>query len=93
YFVSAVLYDAASLKYLKIETNGGNTMDSSENSKLENEIFQKLEEAEREADTTDKRYSSREVLSALNEGSCWFRTFLFHLSSITRLYVNLPLTA
>lgn len=36
-------------------------------SKIENEIFCKLQEAEREAETTDKRYSSEEVLEAMRE--------------------------
>lgn len=43
------------------------SMEAFENLQLESEIFFKLQEAEREAELTDKRYSSKEVLSAMQE--------------------------
>ena len=43
------------------------SMEAYENLQLESEVFFKLQEAEREAELTDKRYSSKEVLAAMRE--------------------------
>ncbi len=43
------------------------SMEAYEKLQLESEIFFKLQEAEREAEMTDKRYSSKEVLKAMEE--------------------------
>lgn len=43
------------------------SMEAYENLQLESEVYFKLQEAEREAELTDKRYSSREVLAAMRE--------------------------
>lgn len=41
------------------------SMDAFEKLQFESEVFFKLQEAEREAELTDQRYSSKEVLKAL----------------------------
>ena len=41
------------------------SMDAFENLQFESEVYFKLQEAEREAKLTDKRYSSKEVLKAM----------------------------
>ena len=41
------------------------SMEAYENLQLESEVYYKLQEAEREAELTDKRYSSKEVLAAM----------------------------
>ena len=41
------------------------SMEAYENLRLESEIYFKLLEAEREAEATDKRYSSKDVLKAM----------------------------
>lgn len=43
------------------------SMEAYENLQLESEVYFKLQEAEREAEFTDKRYSSKEVLKAMRE--------------------------
>ncbi len=43
------------------------SMEAFENLQFESEIFLKLQEAEREAEMTDKRYSSKDVLRAMRE--------------------------
>ena len=43
------------------------SMEAYENLQLESEIFFKLQESEREADLTDKRYSEKDVLRAMRE--------------------------
>ncbi len=43
------------------------SMEAYENLQLESEVYYKLQEAEREAELTDKRYSSKEVLAAMRE--------------------------
>ena len=43
------------------------SMEAYENLQLESEVNFKLQEAEREAELTDKRYSSKEVLAAMRE--------------------------
>lgn len=43
------------------------SMEAYENLQLESEVYFKLQEAEREAEFTDKRYSSKEVLAAMRE--------------------------
>lgn len=43
------------------------SMESYEKLQLDSEIYAKLLEAEREADLTDQRYSSKEVLKAMRE--------------------------
>ncbi len=43
------------------------SMEAFENLQFESEIFFKLQEAEREAEMTDKRYSSKDVLRAMRE--------------------------
>ncbi len=43
------------------------SMEAYENLQLESEVYFKLQEAEREAELTDKRYSSKEVLKAMRE--------------------------
>ena len=43
------------------------SMEAYENLQLESEVFLKLQEAEREAELTDKRYSSKEVLAAMRD--------------------------
>jgi len=43
------------------------SMDAYENLQFESEIYFKLQEAEREAETTKKRYSSKDVLKAMRE--------------------------
>ena len=42
-------------------------MDNREQLQLDSEIYAKLHEAEREADFTDQRYTSKEVLNAMRE--------------------------
>ena len=44
-------------------------MEAYENLRLESEIYFKLLEAEREAEATDKRYSSKDVLKAMREAT------------------------
>ena len=43
------------------------SMEAYENLQLESEVFFKLQEAEREAELTDKRYSSKDVLAAMRD--------------------------
>lgn len=43
------------------------SMEAFENLQFESEVYFKLQEAEREAELTDKRYSSKEVLKAMRE--------------------------
>ena len=43
------------------------SMEAYENLQMESEVYFKLQEAEREAEFTDKRYSSKEVLAAMRE--------------------------
>ena len=43
------------------------SMEAYENLQLESEVYFKLQEAEREAELTDKRYSSKEVLAAMRD--------------------------
>ena len=43
------------------------SMEAFENLQLDSEIYFKLREAEREAELTDQRYSSKEVLKAMKE--------------------------
>ena len=44
-------------------------MDAYESMQFESEIYVKLAEAEREAQPTDKRYSSKEVLAAMKKAT------------------------
>ena len=43
------------------------SMEAYENLQFESEVYFKLKEAEREAELTDTRYSSKEVLKAMRE--------------------------
>ena len=43
------------------------SMDAFENLQFESEVYFKLQEAEREAKLTDKRYSSKEVLMSMRD--------------------------
>ena len=43
------------------------SMEAYENLQLESEVYFKLQEAEREAELTDKRYSSKDVLAAMRD--------------------------
>lgn len=43
------------------------SMEAFESLQFESEVYSKLQAAEREADLTDKRYSSKEVLQAMRE--------------------------
>ena len=43
------------------------SMEAFESLQFESEVYFKLQEAEREAELTDKRYSSKEVLKAMKE--------------------------
>lgn len=43
------------------------SMEAFENLRIESEIYFKLQEAEREAEQTGKRFSSKEVLKAMKE--------------------------
>ena len=43
------------------------SMEAYENLQLESEVYYKLQEAEREAELTDKRFSSKEVLAAMRD--------------------------
>lgn len=43
------------------------SMEAYENLQFESEVYFKLQEAEREAEATDKRYSSKDVLKAMRE--------------------------
>ena len=43
------------------------SMEAFESLQFESEVYFKLQAAEREADLTDKRYSSKEVLQAMRE--------------------------
>ncbi len=43
------------------------SMEAYEKLQLESEVYFKLREAEREAETTDRRYSSKDVLKAMRE--------------------------
>ena len=45
------------------------SMEAYENLRLESEIYFTLLEAEREAEATDKRYSSKDVLKAMREAA------------------------
>lgn len=40
-------------------------MEAFENLQIESEVYFKLQEAEREAELTDQRYSSKEILKAM----------------------------
>ena len=42
-------------------------MEAFENLQFESEVYFKLQEAEREAEMTDKRYSSKDVLKMMKE--------------------------
>lgn len=42
-------------------------MEAYENLQFESDVYFKLQEAEREAEMTDQRYSSKEVLKAMKE--------------------------
>ena len=42
------------------------SMEAFENLQFESEVYFKLQEAEREAELTDQRYSSKDVLKAMN---------------------------
>jgi prevent-host-death family protein len=43
------------------------SIEAFENLQFESEVYFKLQEAEREAELTDKRYSSKEVLKAMKD--------------------------
>ena len=43
------------------------SMEAYENLQFDSEVYFKLKEAEREAEVTDRRYSSKEVLKAMRE--------------------------
>ena len=43
------------------------SMEAYENLQFESDVYFKLQEAEREAEATDKRYSSRDVLKAMRD--------------------------
>ena len=43
------------------------SMDSFENLEFDSEVYHKLKEAEREAELTDRRFSSKEVLSSIKQ--------------------------
>ena len=43
------------------------SMEAFESLQFESEVYSKLQAAEREADLTDKRYSSKEVLQAMRD--------------------------
>lgn len=43
------------------------SMEAYENLQLDSEVYFKLKEAEREAELTDKRYSSKDILKAMRE--------------------------
>lgn len=43
------------------------SIEAFENLQFESEVYFKLQEAEREAELTDKRYSSKDVLKAMRE--------------------------
>ena len=43
------------------------SMEAFENLQFDSEIYTKLQEAEREAELTDQRYSSKDVLKAMRE--------------------------
>ncbi|MBR5968882.1 MAG: type II toxin-antitoxin system prevent-host-death family antitoxin [Lachnospiraceae bacterium] len=43
------------------------SMESYENMEFENEVYHKLKEAEQEAELTDQRFSSKEVLAAMRQ--------------------------
>ncbi|NLL31910.1 MAG: type II toxin-antitoxin system Phd/YefM family antitoxin [Enterococcus cecorum] len=43
------------------------SMEAFENLQLESEVYFKLQEAEKEAELTDKRYSSKEVFKAMKD--------------------------
>ena len=45
------------------------SMEAYENLQFESEVYYKLQEAEREAQTTKKRYSSKDVLKAMREAA------------------------
>lgn len=45
------------------------SMEAYENLQFESEVYYKLREAEREAQTANKRYSSKDVLKAMKEAS------------------------
>ena len=45
------------------------SMGAYENLQFESEVYYKLQEAEREAQTTKKRYSSKDVLKAMKEAA------------------------
>ena len=43
------------------------SMEAHENLQFESEVYFKLQEAEREAELTDQRYSSKDVLKAMRD--------------------------
>lgn len=45
------------------------SMEAYENLQFESEVYYKLQEAEREAQTTKKRYSSKDVLKTMKEAA------------------------
>lgn len=45
------------------------SMEAYENLQFESEVYYKLQEAEREAQSTKKRYSSKDVLKAMKEAA------------------------
>ena len=44
------------------------SMEAYENLQFDSEVYVKLKEAEREAEITNKRYSSKEILKAMKDG-------------------------
>lgn len=45
------------------------SMEAYENMQFESDVYYKLAEAEREAEATDKRFSSKEILSAMKKAA------------------------
>lgn len=45
------------------------SMEAYENMQFESDVYYKLAEAEREAEETDKRFSSKEILSAMKKAA------------------------
>ena len=68
--ISKTVHETATPVYLTKNGYGDMvvmSMEAFENLQFESEVYLKLREAEREAELTNKRYSSKEVLKALKD--------------------------
>ena len=63
--ISKTVHETAQPVFLTKNGYGG--MEAFENLQFESEVYFKLQEAEKEAELTDQRYSSKDVLKAMKD--------------------------